>query len=91
MSNLPKEFDLKSTAWECPRCGRMNAPFNPACFCKKEENIEALVKRVAKPLFSFEEVNEVVKNGRCDTCGGYHGIFQGRAVQCVNLGANSGT
>lgn len=24
-------------AWECPRCGRINAPFNPSCFCKPEE------------------------------------------------------
>lgn len=24
-------------AWECPRCGRINAPFNPTCFCKPED------------------------------------------------------
>lgn len=23
-------------AWECPRCGRMNAPFSHSCCCKKE-------------------------------------------------------
>lgn len=24
-------------SWECPRCGRMNAPFNPSCSCKPED------------------------------------------------------
>jgi len=28
-----------SQPWECPRCGRMNAPFNPACFCAPEKEI----------------------------------------------------
>ena len=23
--------------WECPRCFRINAPFNPTCFCKPED------------------------------------------------------
>ncbi len=23
-------------AWECPRCHRMNAPFNPTCFCSPD-------------------------------------------------------
>lgn len=23
-------------AWECPRCGRMNAPMNPSCFCRRK-------------------------------------------------------
>lgn len=26
-----------SEAWLCPRCKRMNAPFNPTCFCKPED------------------------------------------------------
>ena len=93
MSNLPKEFNMLSSPWECPRCGRMNAPFNPSCFCKKDnedKTIDDLVKRVAKPLYTFEDVLGYMKNSYCDNCGGHHGIFQGRAVQCVNLGANGG-
>lgn len=35
--NLPKEFQMTSQPWECPRCGRMNAPFNPSCFCKPHD------------------------------------------------------
>ena len=23
--------------WQCPRCGRINAPFNPTCFCRPDE------------------------------------------------------
>lgn len=30
--------------WLCPRCGRMNAPFNPACFCAPDDEIETSVK-----------------------------------------------
>lgn len=99
MTNLPKEFNIQGSAWECPRCGRMNAPFNPSCFCKKDENqslFEKELKNIAaqedirKPLFSFEEINKYAILSRCDNCGGHHGIFQGRAVQCVNLGANGG-
>ena len=29
--------------WECPRCGRINSPWNPACFCKKDEGMEKLL------------------------------------------------
>jgi thiol-disulfide isomerase/thioredoxin len=83
---------MLNQAWECPRCKRINAPFNPSCFCKKEESIEELAKRVANPLFSFENINEEIKKGRCDHCGGYHGIFQGRAIQCGDLQRqNNGT
>lgn len=38
----------ENKAWECPRCGRMNAPFNPVCFCKPEE-VETSVKSSDKP------------------------------------------
>lgn len=34
--NLPKEFSLANSPWECPRCKRMNAPFNLTCFCSPE-------------------------------------------------------
>lgn len=28
---------MTNSPWECTRCGRINAPFNPSCFCKPEE------------------------------------------------------
>lgn len=28
-------------AWICPRCKRVNAPFNPSCFCKPDDDIES--------------------------------------------------
>lgn len=31
----PYEF---KTPWECPRCGRINSPFNPSCFCTKGDS-----------------------------------------------------
>jgi DNA-directed RNA polymerase alpha subunit len=31
--------NLKS-AWECFRCGRINAPWNPCCFCKKNQDCD---------------------------------------------------
>ena len=80
--------------WECPRCGRINAPFNPSCFCnrddkKKEAESEKefmeLAKRVAKPLYTFKQVEDYMKNSHCLNCGGHHGIFNGRAVQCADL------
>ena len=76
-----------NSPWECPRCGRMNSPYNPSCFCKRDDEKELidLAKKVAKPLYTFKEVEEYMKNSRCTTCGGYHGIFQGRAIQCVDL------
>jgi hypothetical protein len=37
MNNLPKDFLLTNAAWECRRCGRMNAPFLPTCFCAPEK------------------------------------------------------
>ncbi len=24
---------MSNAPWECPRCRRINAPFNPTCFC----------------------------------------------------------
>lgn len=34
--------------WICPRCKRVNAPFNPSCFCKPED-LETSVKSSDEP------------------------------------------
>lgn len=35
MNNLPGTFT--QSGWECPRCHRINAPFNFQCFCHESE------------------------------------------------------
>lgn len=68
---------MTNKPWECPRCKRINAPFNPTCFCspeKKSEYVEdALVylNGLKKPLFTFDEVDQEIKNSRCFSCGNY--------------------
>lgn len=29
---------MSNQPWECPRCKRINAPFNPTCFCNAENH-----------------------------------------------------
>lgn len=62
--------------WECPRCHRINAPWNPACFCRKEEetSLEKFIRDPANqmPIKSIE---------RCMICNGHHGI----GIQCIQL------
>ena len=35
---------MSNQAWECPRCKRMNAPFNPTCFCAPQGDLNELEK-----------------------------------------------
>lgn len=65
-----------NSAWECPRCKRINAPFNPTCFCHKEAPF--------KPV-DFKETEKLAKNNRCSNCGGFHGMWLGLPVNCVDL------
>lgn len=69
-----------NSPWECPRCGRMNAPFNPTCFCNRDDDkqIDELAKKLAKPKYTFKQVEEYMKNSHCTVCGGNHGVFLGR-------------
>lgn len=133
MTNLPKEHSFEQKPWECPRCGRINAPFNPTCFCnptsndyttiagickecgsfygmlngkikhchcgkdvgispEEDKEVKDMVKKVAKPKYTFKEVENYMKHSHCTNCGGYHGVFNGKAVECINLqaGMNNG-
>lgn len=37
---MTNRYEFK-TSWECPRCHRINSPWNPACFCvPNQENIQ---------------------------------------------------
>jgi len=45
-----------SQAWECPRCGRMNAPFNPTCFCDPNDGDYQNSAKTPPPPQSSEHV-----------------------------------
>ncbi len=69
--------------WECPRCKRMNAPFTPSCFCSPDNKSDHL-----EDSFSYlngPKIVQYIKESKCTNCNGHHGIYQGRAIQCVNL------
>lgn len=75
---------MENKAWECPRCGKMNAPFNPSCFCKKEqESILDKILKEPKAQQQYPPIRDIDK--RCSTCGGYHGLFNGIPIQCADL------
>lgn len=80
---------MTNQAWECPRCKRMNAPFNPACFCSSDtkltENEQRTLDALKKPKYDFGQTMDYITNGRCSNCNGYHGMWNGRPVQCVDL------
>lgn len=69
MTNLPKEFNMLASAWECSRCGRMNAPFNPTCFCSPttKEEISELEKILRDPKSQQQFNTGWVAH--CNNCG----------------------
>lgn len=66
---------MSNQPWECPRCGKMNAPFNHACFCSREE--------IVTPINGDSEryFNSIPNNARCLICNGFHGV----GVGCMML------
>lgn len=76
--------------WECPRCKRINAPFNPCCFCQPPSgSARAVIDKLKNPSISFESLDKYTQNSRCLSCGGHHGIFAGQAIQCMKLEARA--
>lgn len=63
-----------SEPWECPRCGRMNAPFNLTCFCKPNHKDNLNHHFIEKELSRIEDV--------CTECGGFYGILNGKPKSC---------
>lgn len=62
-----------NSPWECPRCGRMNAPFTPSCFCNKD--YKSMLKDGSSTPFKAVNV--------CPICKGFHGL--GRScMTCEN-------
>lgn len=66
---------MTNIPWECPRCKRINTPTTPRCDCK----VSDLQSTYMQPITDY------INSYRCSNCGGYHGNFNGKAVQCVNL------
>ena len=44
---------MNNTPWECPRCGTINAPFTPSCFCKKD-NRSAIEKALGNSSAQYQ-------------------------------------
>ncbi len=63
--NRPKEFNMVNVPWECPRCKRMNAPFNPTCFCQPE------AEKIKTEIIRGMTAN--VYPNYCPICNGQHG------------------
>lgn len=69
------QLQAVNNPWECPRCGRMNAPFNPSCFCNKETGLDIWKQVLEKfPIKTYD-------SRRCLICNGIHA----RPQDCINL------
>jgi len=56
---------MNNHAWECPRCNRMNAPFNLHCNCPKDS--------AEKELFLVTDCKECIRDAAKIFSGGYPG------------------
>jgi len=84
---------MSNQAWECPRCKRINAPFNAMCICKPSEQEQSFyedMKNGAKGQAPFIPMPlpaglpyGYTRNDACMVCGKYHG----KNIQCVSLEA----
>jgi len=66
--------------WECPRCRRINAPFNPACFCNPENEQKKETETFEKTSSKAETLSSrslgYRRYGECMYCGGLHVLGQ---------------
>lgn len=62
-------------------------PMNNLKPLKVNDIVQLDPEKVAKPLYTFKQIQDYMLNSHCLTCGGHHGIFNGRAVQCADLQA----
>lgn len=70
---------ISEKAWECPRCGRMNAPWRPyCCFAPKEEFSKPEIQKQTEYI---EESRQSRTLDKCLCCGGFHGV----GLQCISL------
>jgi hypothetical protein len=73
-------------AWECPRCKRINAPFNPSCFCKPEDDDSAeSLKSSQKSDHVMDAVNYLTNppgSKIADLPNGYKRLINQRCLIC---------
>lgn len=62
--SLNKEREYKMNAWECHRCGAINAPWKGQCSCVKPEQNHIGVSPNPSPT--------VIVNSRCMLCNVSH-------------------
>ena len=86
----------ENKAWECPRCGRMNAPFNPTCFCPAEVEIvensaqtppsqhvmDAFNYMMGKPLDEVAKIAEGIKRQTAIAQGMMPNFYNSRCSIC---------
>jgi hypothetical protein len=60
---------MTNQAWECPRCKRINAPFNHSCFCipADQSDISGL-KKVLRDIKAQQQFNPKWV-AHCHNCG----------------------
>lgn len=60
-----------NNAWECPRCGTINAPFTPYCHCKMgTASASQYGSGSVRITTSTPYTNPIIS--RCVSCGGEH-------------------
>jgi hypothetical protein len=60
---------MTNQPWECPRCKRMNAPFNPTCFCSPISNDYSTIVGVCSECGGFYgTLQGDIKNYYCGKC-----------------------
>lgn len=60
---------MTNQAWECPRCKRINAPFNPTCFCSPKSNDYSTIAGVCSECGGFYgTLHGDIKSCHCGKC-----------------------
>jgi hypothetical protein len=67
--------------WECPRCNRMNAPFNPSCFCSSKDSLTYLETVFSDPNSKQQSNGLLIDWRHCSICNSYHS----HGMQCATL------
>ena len=78
---------MNNQPWECPRCHKINAPWNPSCFCKATDNPWPNYSLVGNPKWTSEPIPCTADVKQCFICKGYHA----NGVSCQFLKVTSGT
>lgn len=90
---------MTNQAWECPRCKRINAPFNPTCFCSPDNTpkasqhvMDAVNYLSGKGQAQFKPMelparlpHGYMRSNICSICNGYHDL--GRSCMTLALKA----